>query len=85
MIFQIWEGLDEKYALKSDISVPVDFLNYVLKTEISLSVQSGKILCDATAAISSLAYVVNSNKTQTVTNSLLKQVSVCEWQITALE
>lgn len=46
--------------------------------------QSDKTLCDATAAVLSLVYAVNTYTTRTETNILSKQVSVFESQITEL-
>ncbi|KAK8890694.1 hypothetical protein M9Y10_035479 [Tritrichomonas musculus] len=59
--------------------------NYALKSDIPLVVQSDETECDATAAVPSLDYVVNTYQTIFESNLIDKKANLLEKQLTAID
>ncbi|KAK8893771.1 hypothetical protein M9Y10_022200 [Tritrichomonas musculus] len=77
--YMSWDQVEAGYYDKNDCDS-----KFALKSDIPTVVQSDKVVGDATKLVPSLAYVVNTYTTQTVTNILSNQVSACGSQLTTL-
>ncbi|KAK8840030.1 hypothetical protein M9Y10_031315 [Tritrichomonas musculus] len=77
--------INDELALKSELPEPVDLSNYALKSDIPLVVQSDETECDATAAVPSLDYVVNTYQTIFESNLIDKKANLLEKQLTAID